>query len=289
MPTAADDTKSSAVDTSSDWQDSASLYDVFASEWDACFDATNHRNAYDLLAWEYVMRFLPRAPADIVDVGCGTGRWCGKFLSLGHRVVGIEQSPEMLKLLAAKGLGSRLTVIAGSMEAVNLPLASADLVVAMGSVQYARDPTCMIRRFASWTKPGGRVVVCVDSLVALTLELVSLQKNEEALRILRTGRGVFTHGEKSADLHVYDRRAMEAHFAEAGLVELDCRGLLLSMSALGRDGCARALASDRAGLLGLERQLAQFPAIADMGKHIIFSGRRPLPPLDAQPTAPGNG
>lgn len=154
MPTAADDTKSSAVDTSSDWQNSASLYDVFASEWDACFDATNHRNAYDLLAWEYVMRFLPRAPADIVDVGCGTGRWCGKFLSLGHRVVGIEQSPEMLKLLAAKGLGSRLTVIAGSMEAVNLPLASADLVVAMGSVQYARDPTCMIRRFASWTKPG---------------------------------------------------------------------------------------------------------------------------------------
>jgi SAM-dependent methyltransferase len=289
MATAADDSKSGTVDTSSAWQDSASLYDVFAAEWDACFDATNHRNAYDLLAWEYVARFLPPAPADIVDVGCGTGRWCGKFLSLGHRVVGIEQAPEMLKLLAAKRFGSRLTVIAGSMETVRLPPASADIVVAMGSVQYARDPARMIRRFALWTKPGGRVVVCVDSLVALTLELLSLHKNKEALRILRTGRGVFTHGEKSADLHVYDRRAMEAHFTAAGLIELDCRGLLLQMSALGRDGCARALASDRAGLLDLERQLAQFPAIADIGKHIIFSGRRPLLPPGGQPIAPGNG
>jgi SAM-dependent methyltransferase len=260
------------------WQDSAALYDVFAPEWDACFDMANHRNAYDLLAWEYVTRFLPPAPADIVDVGCGTGRWCGRLLSLGHRVVGIEQAPEMLKVLAAKGFGPRLNLIAGSMETVSLPPASADIVVAMGSVQYARDPARMIRRFASWTKPGGRVLVCVDSLVALILELVSLHKIEEARRILHTGRGVFTHGGKSADLHVYDRRTLESYFAAAGLVELDCCGLLLSMSALGRDGCARAIVSDRAGFLDSERKLAGFPAVADIGKHIIVCGRRPSRP-----------
>jgi SAM-dependent methyltransferase len=270
------DTANTPPSVPSVWQDSAALYDAFAAEWDACFDAANHRNAYDLLAWEYVTRFLPPAPAAIVDVGCGTGRWCGKLLSLGHHVVGIEQAPEMIKVLAAKGFGPRLTLIAGSMETVRLPPASADIVLAIGSVQYARDPARMIRRFASWAKPGGRVLVCVDSLVALILELVSLHKVEEALRILHTGRGVFTHGGKIADLHVYDRRTMESYFTAAGLIELDCRGLLLSMSAFGRDRCAHAIASDRAGFLDSERKLAEFPATADIGKHIILCGRRPL-------------
>jgi SAM-dependent methyltransferase len=283
MAAAADNLGLDALDPLSAWQDSAPLYDAFAPQWDACFDATNHRNAYDLLAWEYVVRLLPSAPADIVDVGCGTGRWCSRFLALGHRVLGIEQAPEMVKILAAKGFGPRLTVIAESMETARLPLAAADIVVAMGSVQYARDPASMIQRFASWTKPGGLVVVCVDSLLAVILELVSLHKIDEALRILRTGRGVFAHGGQSADLHLYDRRALESHFAAAGLVELDCRGLLVSMSALGRDGCAREIASDRAGVLDRERQLAGFSATADLGKHIIMCGRRPPHPLQDQP------
>jgi 16S rRNA A1518/A1519 N6-dimethyltransferase RsmA/KsgA/DIM1 with predicted DNA glycosylase/AP lyase activity len=53
------------------------------------------------------------------------------MLALGHRVVGIEQAPEMVKILRAKGLGPRLTLIADDMERVRLPAASADVVVAM--------------------------------------------------------------------------------------------------------------------------------------------------------------
>jgi hypothetical protein len=42
----------------------------------------------------------------------------------------------------------------------------------------------MIRRFTAWTRPGGRVFVCVDSLIAVVLELTALRRNDEALRIL---------------------------------------------------------------------------------------------------------
>jgi len=161
------------------------------------------------------------------------------------------------------------------MENVALPPASADLVVAMGSVQYARDPAAMIARFAAWTRPGGRVFVCVDSLVAVVLELASLRRSEEALRILESRKGVFELDGHSADLHLHDRCTLEACFTAAGLVDLDCRGLLVTMSALGREACNRAIAANRAAFLELERKLSAFPALADAGKHLIVSGRRP--------------
>jgi hypothetical protein len=145
----------------------------------------------------------------------------------------------------------------------------------MGSVQYARDPRQMFGRFSSWVRPGGRVFVCVDSLVAVTLELLSLNRSSEALRILETGRGVFELGGQTADLYLFDRRSLESEFAAAGLVDLDCRGLLITMSAMGRDWCTRAIASDRAGFLDLERSLSRYAALADAGKHLIVSGRRP--------------
>ena len=272
--TAANGVRNSS-DAASGWRHSAPLYDAFAPEWDRCFESANHRNAYDLLALEHLLPLLPPVPADIVDAGCGTGRWAEKMLARGHRVVGIEQAPEMVRILRAKDLGPRLTLIADDMERVELPPASADIVVAMGSVQYARDPARMIRRFASWTRPGGRVFVCVHSLLALVLELVSLRQVDDAVRILNTGRGVFTHRGETAHLHVFDRRTLETYFAAAGLIELECHGLLISMSALGRDACVRAIASDKLALLDEERKLGRFSAIADLGKHLVIVARRP--------------
>jgi SAM-dependent methyltransferase len=276
MPNISDTQQGLEYQLSEPWRDSAPLYNAFAAEWDTCFAGLNHRHIYDLLAWEYLQEFLPAAPADIIDVGCGTGRWVERLVSLGHRVVGIEQAPEMVNAIEAKGLGARMQLIVASMEEVGLPSASADVVIAMGSVQYAQDPAQMIRRFASWARPGGRVFVCVDSLLAITLELVSLQKIDEALRILRTGCGVFRHAGESADLHVYDRRTLEAHFTAAGFVDLECRGLLVSMSALGREACGRAIAADQTRFLATEKKLAHFSATADIGKHIVVCGRRPL-------------
>ena len=118
--------------------------------------------------------------------------------------------------------------------------------------------------------------VCVDSLLALVLELVSLHKIEDAVRILNTGRGVFVHRGETANLHVYDRRTIESYFSEAGLVDIQCHGLLISMSALGRDACACAIASDQLGFLENERQLREFSAVADLGKHLVIWARRPI-------------
>ena len=257
------------------WRDSIALYNAFAADYDAAFATQNHRKAYDRLAWECVAALLPTAPGLIVDAGCGTGRWIGPLLALGHRVIGIEQAPDMVRALRAKQHGSGFQLIEAGMEDAQIAVGSADLVLAIGSVQYTRQPAAMIRRFATWARPGGAVCVMVDSLVALVLELLRLGKSAEAVERLGSGRGVFAFGGQRADLFLYDRSTLAAQFAAAGLGEIVCRGLLVSGSAWGSEGCSRAMDADEPGFLALERELSGFPVMADAGKHLFASGRRP--------------
>jgi len=259
----------------SEWHNSIRLYDTFAPDFDASFEAPDHRKAYDLLAWEYLSRLLPPSSGIVVDAGCGTGRWVERLLARGHRVIGIEHAPEMVNVLKGKNFGPAFTLIAEDMESARLEPQSVDVVMAMASVQYTRNPAEMIRRFASWTKPGGAVCVMVDSLVALVLELIRMNKKEEALLRLRTGRGVFRVGSERADLHLHDSRTLVSYFVDAGLADIACHGLPVTSSVWGREGCAQAMATDEAAFLDLERELSRFSVMADAGKHILVSGRRP--------------
>ncbi|WP_428395670.1 class I SAM-dependent methyltransferase [Lichenicoccus sp.] len=251
------------------------LYNTIAEAYDSGYDVASHRRVYDQLAWEHVSSLQLPAGATIVDVGCGTGRWIPRLLERGHYVIGIERASGMIDLLRARKLGPAFTLIESSMESARVPRASADLVLALGSVQYALDPAAMIRRFASWTRPGGAVCVYVDSLVSLVLELLREGKQSEAMERLQTRRGKFRQGDKTAPLYLHDRRTLEAHFAAAGLVDVRCHGLAVSASALGRAGCGEAMANDENSAMALERLLSADPAMADSGLHIMAIGHKP--------------
>jgi SAM-dependent methyltransferase len=250
------------------------LYNALAREYETSFYDPSHRRAYDLLAWEHVARLLPARPAVVIDAGCGTGRWVDRLLPLGHRVIGIESAPEMIKALERKRYGPQFTLVADDMETVSMEPGSADVVLAMGSLQYTQHPARMVRRLASWTKPGGAVCVLVDSFLALVLELLNSRKSEEALERLKTGRGVWKQHGQEADLHLLDRRTLESYFAGAGLAEVVARGLLVTASAWGLSECAKAIVADEADFLRLERQLAEYSIMADAGKQILVTGRR---------------
>ena len=253
-----------------------SLYDALAAGYDASYAVPGHRKAYDVLAWERVTAFLPAAPATVIDAGCGTGRWVEKFLDLGHRVVGIEQAPGMRAVIASRELGEGFTLVPESMETARVEPASADLVVAMGSTQFTSDPAATIRRYAEWVRPGGHVCVYVDSRLALVLELLRLDRREEALLRLRTGRGVWAVDGTEADVHLYDHAELRRDFLAAGLEDVSGHGLLVSASTIGSAGCTKAMEDDEAGFMALERTLSDDALMVDCGKHLFMSGRRPL-------------
>lgn len=84
--------------------DESSVKDGY-SEWAATYDDPGNPI---LLAEEPVVRdILARYPSGTaLDAACGTGRHTEYLVSLGHRVTGVDATPEMLELAAPKVPGA---------------------------------------------------------------------------------------------------------------------------------------------------------------------------------------
>ena len=253
---------------------SAPLYDALAADYDAHF-AAPHRRAYDDLAWEVCAEVIGAAPAHVVDVGCGVGRWAARLVAAGHRVTGIEPAPAMAAAARRRLAGSDVTLIECGVEDAALPPGSADVVLAMGSLQYTLDPAAAIARCAGWLRPGGAVCVLVDSRQALVLELLAAGRTDEALERLATRRGVWQVGPHAADLHLLDAAELAAAVRGAGLAVERLAGLLVGASAHGRAGLLTRLERDYPAQLAAERRLAAEPALADLGKQLLITARKP--------------
>lgn len=251
---------------------SQQLYNALAPRYREHFSSP-HRRAYDAMAWDQVRPFLPgRGP--IVDVGCGVGRWVEPLLALGYEVIGIEPAPGMIAELRRADHGDAFRLISEPMEAVQLPDGSAGMVLALGSLQYSADPEAMVRRFAGWVRPGGCVMVLVDSLVALVIELLRDGKYAEALQRLRTRTGVWAVADQSAEMHLMDTGRLRRAFQGAGLVDIQVTGLLATAAPLGPARLADRLEHDWDAHLALERELQAHPELADIGKQLLATGRR---------------
>ena len=253
---------------------SQSLYDAFAPDYDAAFAPGSLRAVYDGLAWSHVRRLLPPAPSVVVDVGCGTGRWARRLIDAGYTVVGIEPSAGMCDALRGNVASDTFTLLPCGVDQAEVPRGSAAAVLAMGSLQYAPDPHAALIRMAGWLRPGGLVCAHVDGVVALVLELIRIGRTDDALQRLQEGHGVFSYGSSRASLHLFDRRALVCAFEGAGLVRIETRGLLITPSALGRAGSEAELHADPARLQVLEQALSASDVMTDAAKHIMAWGWR---------------
>jgi len=261
---------------------SAALFDALATDYDAHF-AVPHRRAYDDLAWELVSQLLPRPPATVVDLGCGVGRWARRLVDRGYRVVGVEPAPAMAEQASRRLAGPGVTLLAVPAEELDWSAYRVDAVLAMGSLQYTADPAACIAAAAGALRPGGVLAVLVDSLVALVVELLREGRHAEAQERLSSRRGVWTVQGHSADLHLLDRAALEDGFRSAGLRVERSAGLLLGATTYGRAGLTDRLTRDYAGQLAEERALADTVELADLGKQLFMTGRRPGSSAPPQP------
>lgn len=113
-----------------------------------------------------------------LDVGCGPA-----FLAceLGHevgptgRIVGVDQSPEMLEAararIAREGLVDRVEVRPGDATRLDFPSASFDLLTATQVYLYVADVAGALAEAARVLRPGGRLAIVDtdwDSCVWLT-------------------------------------------------------------------------------------------------------------------------
>ena len=134
-------------------------FELHARDWDAL------RSLH--VAESEVEAAIGRALADrdmgrLVDIGTGTGRMIELFGREAERALGIDRSPEMLRLARVKlsqaGLdGAELRQ--GDIYALALPSGSAETVIIHQVLHYAQNPAAAVAEAARLLTPGGRLLI----------------------------------------------------------------------------------------------------------------------------------
>ena len=97
------------------------------------------------------------AGIDVLDVACGTGVLFPDYLERNvHSVTGIDISPEMAKIAAAKF--PQVKVLCGDVETAEFDKAF-DAIMVYNAFPHFPDPARLIEVLARHVKPGGRLTV----------------------------------------------------------------------------------------------------------------------------------
>lgn len=149
------------MDLSQPQDEDRDLWDRAASAYD---DEPDHglRPPQVLRAWTGLLkRWLPGAPAKILDMGCGTGSLSVVISQLGHPVVGIDLSTAMIDLARAKAKGLGLSVELQVMDATAPGFAaqSFDGIVCRHLLWMFPDPARVLERWVGLLKPEGRLIL----------------------------------------------------------------------------------------------------------------------------------
>src|SRR3954467_11893997 len=108
-------------------------------------------------------RALGAAPVGrLVDIGTGTGRMLELFGPAADHALGVDRSPEMLRLARVKLGQSGLAATElrqGDMYALPLPSGSADTVIIHQVLHYAQQPAGAVAEAARLIVPGGRLLI----------------------------------------------------------------------------------------------------------------------------------
>jgi 2-polyprenyl-3-methyl-5-hydroxy-6-metoxy-1,4-benzoquinol methylase len=131
-------------------------------------------------AWTALLQdALPAPPAQILDLGCGTGSLSVLLAELGHTVQGIDLSPRMLALAAAKARshGVEVALVEGDASDPRVD-GLFDVVLSRHVLWALPDVPAVLNRWTSLLAPGGRLVLvegrwhtgagwCADDLLPL--------------------------------------------------------------------------------------------------------------------------
>ena len=99
---------------------------------------------------------IPRDGGSVLDVATGTGLVAERLLAQGHRVTGLDQSPDMLAVARSR-FGDRVELVEASATSIPFPDASFDHLTFTYLLRYVDDPAATLAELARVVRPGGTV------------------------------------------------------------------------------------------------------------------------------------
>ncbi len=137
----------------------ARYFSEHAEQWDAIRSLHVPESAVE----QRILDMVSDSPIGrMVDIGTGTGRMIELVGNRASAALGIDRSPEMLRLARAKLADAGLPqaeLRQGDMYALPLGDGSADLVVLHQVLHFAQHPAAAIAESARLLAPGGRLLI----------------------------------------------------------------------------------------------------------------------------------
>jgi SAM-dependent methyltransferase len=169
-----------------------------------------------------------------LDIGCGPAFLaCELGLDVGPdgRIVGIDESPEMLEAararIAREGLGARVEVRPGDAARLDLPAAAFDFVTAVQVYLYVPDIEGALAEAARVLRPGGRLAVLhLPPRLPALLERAGLSVvHAEGIPLLELhgGPDTFSGGLIGSTADLAARHGVSREDAEAWRTDLQAR------------------------------------------------------------------
>jgi SAM-dependent methyltransferase len=122
-------------------------FDEFADEYDAV------RPGYPARLFDELESRVP-PPADVLEVGAGTGQATSDLLARGYRVLAVEPGARLAAVLERKLAGSALSIHVGPLEGWPATIGAFDLAAAFSSFHWV-DRDTGYRILARALRPGG--------------------------------------------------------------------------------------------------------------------------------------
>ena len=111
-------------------------------------------------AWAARLRgWLPHGPADVLDLGCGTGSLSLLASEQRHRVTGVDLSASMVGLARAKLAGRDAAFLVGDAAAPPVGEQRFDVVLVRHVLWTLPEPGRVLRHWRGLLRPGGRLVL----------------------------------------------------------------------------------------------------------------------------------
>lgn len=235
---------------------------------------------------EVLRRHLPAAPADVLDVGGGTGIHAEWLARDGYRVRLLDASPRHVRHAAAvlEGLGA--TAELGDARKLSDPDASQDVVLLFGPLYHLVDRDDRLRALreaARVVRPGGLVAVAAVNRFASLFDglarglLFEPGFREVVEEDLRSGqhRNPDDRPQWWTTAYFHRPEELREEVAEAGLLVRDLVGVeglagyLPDLSARWQDP------QDREQILWSARVAESVPALSGLSAHLVLVAGAP--------------
>lgn len=139
---------------------------IIASYWDKRSEEYDNSNGHMFHSEEEKniwKKFLKNAIGDkkklILDVGCGTGFLSILLSELGHYVIGIDISNEMLKIAKKNAKKLKIPFILSSSENLNFIPETFDVIISRHLLWTLSDPKKSIQQWKNLIVSGGSIII----------------------------------------------------------------------------------------------------------------------------------